>query len=176
MSFDLSESLEILRRAPTVYDALLRGSAPAWHTADEGPDTWSPIDVLGHLVHGEETDWIPRARILLEHGTSRPFEPFDRFAQDRRFAGWTLDRLLDRFAECRRESIDTLTSWDLTDEQLARVGEHPELGSVTLRQLLATWVAHDLGHLAQVSRAMAKRHRDDVGPWQAYLSVLHRGG
>lgn len=172
MSFDLPETLDILERTPAVVDALLRGTSAAWHTIDEGPDTWSAFDVVGHLIHGEETDWVPRARIILEHGESRPFEPFDRFAQLDRFAGWSLDRLLDRFAELRRANLETVRSWQLTEAQLALPGRHPELGAVSLRQLLATWVVHDLNHIAQISRVLAKRYTQEVGVWRAYLSIL----
>lgn len=174
MTFDLPQTLDLLERTPAVLDSLLRGTSPAWHAVDEGPDTWSAFDVVGHLVHGEETDWVPRARIILEHGEARPFEPFDRFAQLTRFAGWSLDDLLDRFAELRHESLETVRGWRLTEEQLALPGRHPELGPVTLRQLLATWAVHDLNHLAQISRVMAKRYAEEVGPWRAYLSILNR--
>ncbi len=172
--FDLEDTLEVLARTPKVLDALLRGTSASWHAIDEGEDTWSAIDIVGHLVHGEETDWVTRARIILKHGAERPFEPFDRFAQQRRFADWTLERLLDRFAALRRSSLDTVRSWQLTEAQLALPGRHPELGAVNLGQLLAAWAVHDLGHIAQIARVMAKRHGDDVGAWQAYLPILHR--
>jgi hypothetical protein len=174
MSFDLSETLDILRRTPAVLDSLLRGTSASWHAQNEGPDTWSAYDVVGHMIHAEETDWIPRARVILEHGDSRPFEPFDRFAMLTRFADWSLDRLLDRFAEARRESLATVEGWELTQSQLERAGRHPELGAVTLGQLLATWTVHDLGHLAQIARVMAKSYSEDVGAWRAYLSILQR--
>lgn len=174
MSFDLDQTLDLLERTPRILDALLRGTAPAWHAINEGPETWSAYDVVGHLIHGEETDWVPRARIILEHGSARAFEPFDRFAQFRRFAGWSLDRLLDRFAELRRDNLATVRGWRLTEAQLDLPGRHPELGAVDLRQLLATWAVHDLDHVAQVSRVMAKRYTDDVGVWRAYLSILNR--
>ena len=174
MSFSLDETYALLERTPATLDALLRGSAPGWHRADEGPESWSPFEVVGHLVHGEETDWIPRARIVLEAGESTPFEPFDRFAQLTRFRDWPLDALLDRFAELRRESLRTARGWALTEAQLDLRGRHPALGAVTLRQLLATWAVHDLSHLAQISRVMAKRYAAEVGPWREYLSVLTR--
>lgn len=174
MSFDLSETLDILGRTPAVLDGLLRGSSASWHHIDEGPDTWSAFDVVGHLIHGEETDWVPRARIILEYGEGRPFEPFDRFAQLTRFAGWSLDGLLDRFAERRRANLEIVRNWRLTEAQLALPGRHPELGSVTLRQLLATWAVHDLNHIAQISRVMAKRYTQEVGVWRDYLSILNR--
>ena len=174
MSFDLPETLDILGRTPTVVGDLLRGASASWHAVNEGPDTWSAFDVVGHLIHGEETDWVPRARIILEHGESRPFEPFDRFAQLKRSEGWALDGLLDRFAELRRGNLETVRSWRLTGAQLALPGRHPELGPVSLQQLLATWAVHDLNHIAQIARVMARRYTEDVGPWRVYLSVLNR--
>lgn len=174
MSFDLSETLDLLGRTPAVLDTLLRGTGASWHASNEGSGTWSAFDVLGHLIHGEETDWVPRARIILEHGESRPFEPFDRFAQLSRFEGWSLEDLLDRFTELRRANLETVRSWNLTGAQLTLPGRHPELGGVTLRQLLATWTVHDLSHIAQISRVMAKVYTDEVGAWRAYLSVLDR--
>lgn len=174
MTFVLAETLDLLARTPAALAALLAGTSPAWHDADEGPDTWSPRQVVGHLIHGEETDWVPRARIILEHGQARPFEPFDRFAHLRRFAGWPVDRLLDRFAELRRDNLATVHGWRLDEAKLALPGRHPELGAVTLRELLATWAVHDLGHLAQVARVMAKRYGAEVGVWRAYLGILQR--
>jgi hypothetical protein len=174
VSFDLSETLDILERTPAVVGTLLRGTSASWHRIDEGPDTWSAYDVVGHLIHGEETDWVPRARIILEHGENRSFEPFDRFAQIDRFAGWSLEQLLDRFAELRRANLEMVRSWRLTEAQLALPGRHPELGAVTLRQLLATWAVHDLNHIAQIARVLAKRYTADVGVWRAYLSILER--
>lgn len=174
MTFDLADSLDLLERTPAVLGSLLGSTSRAWHARNEGPDTWSAYDVLGHLVYGEETDWVPRARILLEHGEAKPFEPFDRFAQERLFAGWSLDRLLDRFTELRRANVGTVRGWNLTKAQLALTGRHPELGRVTLQELLATWSVHDLDHLSQISRVMAKRYADEVGAWRDYLSILKR--
>jgi hypothetical protein len=153
---------------------MLDGLPPAWTDATEGPETWSPYVIVGHLVHGERTDWIPRARIILAQGPERRFTPFDRFAQLREGANRPLAALLDDFARLRAESLATLAGWRLTDAQLALQGEHPEFGPVTLRQLLATWVAHDLGHVAQLARVMAKQYREAVGPWRAYLPVMDR--
>jgi hypothetical protein len=174
MSLSLPETLEVLERTPAVLDRLLRGGSPAWHRADEGPETWSPFAVVGHLVHAEETNWVPRARAILEGGEDRPFEPFDRFAHLARFADQPLDDLLDRFAERRRSSLETVRGWGLTAERLALRGRHPELGAVTLAQLLATWAVHDLDHLGQVVRVMARRYTVEVGPWREYLSILRR--
>lgn len=174
MSFDLGETIDLLQRTPAVLDALLRGISPSWHQADEGPETWSAFEVVGHLIHAEETDWLPRARTILEFGATRPFDPFDRFGQQRLYADWTLEALLDRFAEKRRESLEVLRGWRLSEKQLALPGFHPALGAVELRHLLATWAAHDLNHLGQISRVMAKRYSAAVGPWREYLSILTR--
>jgi hypothetical protein len=157
-----------------VLDVMLNALAPAWTEAAEGPDTWSPYVVVGHLIHGERTDWIPRAQIILAQGTNRRFTPFDRFAQFRESEGKSLSELLEEFTRLRAKNLTTLAGWKLTDAQLALEGEHPELGPVTLRQLLATWVAHDLGHIAQIARVMAKQYREAVGPWREYLPVLDR--
>jgi DinB superfamily len=143
-----------------------------WARGNEGPDTFSPFDVVGHLIDGEETDWIPRARIILAQGPSRRFEPYDRFRHRLRNAQHTLASLLTEFEKLRSANVDVVRSWTLADQQLALEGEHPSLGAVTLRELLATWVVHDLGHLAQVARVMAKQYREEVGPWVAYLPVL----
>lgn len=172
MPFDLDAAMAVLRRTPATLDALLRGLPEQWARATEGPETWSPFDVLGHLIHGEETDWIPRARIILSEGERRPFEPFDRFAQMATSKGRTLEDLLDEFRRLRAENLETLVSWNLGVTDLERHGRHPELGIVTLRHLLATWVAHDLGHLGQIARVMAKQYAEAVGPWKAYMSVF----
>jgi hypothetical protein len=174
MNFDLTEAIAVLERTPATFRALLGGLPDAWATCDEGPDTFSPFDNVGHLIHGERTDWIPRARIILAQGANRRFEPYDRFAQVRESAGKSLAELLAEFARLREENLAALRSWGLSERELSLEGEHPELGIVTLRQLLATWVAHDLGHVAQTARVMAKRYRDAVGPWRAYLPILDR--
>jgi hypothetical protein len=174
VEFDLRVAIPVLERTPATLRTLLGGLPAAWTDANEGPDTWSPFDVVGHLIQGERTDWIPRARMILEEGRSRAFEPFDRFAQFRDSEGKTLDALLDEFGRLRAQSLATLKAWQLTDAQLALEGEHPVFGAVTLRQLLATWTAHDVSHLAQISRVMAKQYRDAVGPWRAYLPVMDR--
>jgi hypothetical protein len=171
-SFVVEEAVAILARTPATLDALLRGLPDGWIVAHEGGDTWSPFDVIGHLIHGERTDWIPRARIILEHGEARAFDKFDRFAQFALSEGRTLASLLDELATLRRENLRELATLRLTDADLDRRGRHPELGVVTLRQLLATWVAHDLDHVAQISRVLARQYSDDVGPWRAYLRII----
>jgi hypothetical protein len=172
--FDLAQATEVLARTPSVLRALLDALPEWWFSANEGPETFSAFDNVGHLVHGERTDWIPRARMILEHGRTRTFEPFDRFAQVRENAGKSLSELLDEFATLRAQNLETLRGWHLTERELALEGEHPVFGCVTLAQLLATWTVHDLGHLAQVSRVMAKQWRVEVGPWRAYLPILDR--
>jgi hypothetical protein len=172
MEFDLESAQEILRRTPSTLSALLRDLPEAWARQNEGPDTWNAFDVVGHLVHGERTDWIARARIILECGTSKPFEPFDRFAQFKASQGLSLNQLLDEFSGLRARNLDELAKFRLGPEQLAQQGRHPELGLVTLRQLLSTWVAHDLDHIVQVARVLAKGYAEEVGPWRAYLRVL----
>jgi hypothetical protein len=174
MDFDLTTGIAVLDRTPRTLRAMLAGLPPAWTDATEGPETWSPYDIVGHLIHGERTDWIPRAEIILAQGPQRRFTPFDRFAQLRESRGKSLAELLDEFARLRAENLATLGGWSLTEAQLALEGEHPELGPVTLRQLLATWVAHDLEHLAQTARVMAKQYREAVGPWRAYLPLMDR--
>ena len=174
MQFELVHALEVLERTPATFRALLGGLSEVWTTPNEGPDTFSAFDNLGHLIHGERTDWIPRGRILLAQGASRRFEPYDRFAQYRESQGKSVAELLNEFARLRAENLAVLRGWRLTDRELALEGEHPELGPVTLRQLLATWVAHDLGHVAQTTRVLAKQYREAVGPWRAYLPVLDR--
>ena len=174
MEFDLEQGYAVLERTPPLMREMLAGLSPAWTDATEGPETFSPYVIVGHLIHGERTDWIPRARIILEQGPHRRFTPYDRLAQYRESRGKTLARLLDEFAQLRSENLATLAAWQLTDGQLELQGEHPEFGAVTLRQLLATWVVHDLGHVAQAARVMAKQYRDAIGPWRAYLPIVDR--
>lgn len=174
MTFDMHSGTAILQRTPATLRALLHGLGDEWIRATEGPGTWSPYDVVGHLIHGERQDWITRAQIILAQGPDRRFTPFDREAMFRESGGKSLDQLLDEFESLRAANLGTLAGWRLTEVQLALQGEHPAFGLVTLRQLLATWVAHDLGHLGQVARVMAKRYREEVGPWRAYLSVMER--
>ena len=153
---------------------MLSGLPASWTSATEGPETWSPYDIVGHLIHGERTDWIPRARIVLEQGANRRFTSYDRFAQFRESKGKTLVELLDEFERLRGRNLVTLAAWQLTDSQFALEGQHPELGAVTLRQLLASWVVHDLGHIAQCARVMAKQYREAIGPWAEYLPIVNR--
>ena len=174
MIFQLSDGVAVLERTPATFRALLTGLPDTWTAANEGPDTFSPFDNVGHLIHGERTDWIPRARIILAQADNRRFEAYDRFAQVRESHGKRLADLLDEFAELRAANLATLCEWNLSEREFALESEHPHLGRVTLRQLLATWVAHDLGHLAQTARVMAKQYREAVGPWREYLPVLDR--
>lgn len=172
MSIDLTSATAILHRTPDTLDALLRNLPEAWTAADEGPDTWSAFDIVGHLVHGERADWIPRARIILDDGEGTPFPPFDRHAQERESQGKNLPDLLDEFRTLRRRNLETLDRWRLTPEALERRGTHPDFGGVTLSQLIATWAVHDLSHLSQIARVMARQYDREVGPWKAYLRIL----
>lgn len=172
MEFELQHAIEILRRTPETLDSLLHDLPEPWLVQNEGPETWSPYDIVGHLIHAEETDWIPRAKIILEHGETRAFDPFDRFAMVEKFKGKSTAELLDTFAQSRTTSLRELEMMNLTRALLEKRGRHPELGMVTMKQLLATWVVHDLGHIRQVARVMARQYRDAVGPWKTYLPVL----
>jgi hypothetical protein len=172
VNFELESSSEVLARTPSTLRALLDGLSESWIRASEGGETFSPFDVVGHLIDGEETDWIPRARIILARGPDPRFEPYDRFRHKQRNVGRSLGPLLDEFEQLRATNLKILQSWGLTSAELDLPGMHPSLGGVTLRQLLAAWVVHDLGHIAQVSRVMAKQYRDAVGPWVPYLPVL----
>ena len=174
MTFQLGDALAILERTPATLGALLAGLPDVWVTGNEGPATFSAYDNVGHLLHGERTDWIPRARIIRAQGADRRFAPFDRFAQFRESQGRTLAELLDDFGRLRAGNLATLRGWQLSDRELELAGEHPELGAVTLRELLAAWVVHDLGHIAQTARVVARQYRAEVGPWRAYLPVLDR--
>ena len=172
MDFDLTKGVAVLERTPATLRALLSGLPDGWTTPNEGPDTWSPYDIVGHLIHGERTDWIARSEVILAQGENRRFTPFDRFAQFRDSQDKSLAQLLDEFERLRKKNLATLHGWRLTERELSLEGEHPELGRVTLRQLLATWVAHDLGHLSQLTRVMAKQYREAIGPWRQYLTVM----
>lgn len=171
-AFSIDEAVAILERTPATLDALLRGLPDSWIAATEGDKTWSPFDVVGHLIHGERTDWIPRARIILEHGEARAFDKFDRLAQFAVSKNRSIAALLDEFASLRRQNLQELNALKLTEADLERRGTHPELGVVTLRQLLSTWVAHDLDHVVQISRVLATQYSNEVGPWRAYLRII----
>lgn len=172
MNFSLSDALPILRSTPRVLRAWLEDLPQSWTSANEGPETWSPFDIVGHLIHGERTDWMDRIEILLTHGESRPFTPFDRFAQFEASRGKSLVQLLDTFAELRAANLSRLEALRLKPEDFSRRGLHPELGRVNLGQLLATWVAHDLNHLGQIARVMGRQYTETVGPWLEYLPML----
>lgn len=174
MQFQLEQAIEVLRRTPSVLRSMLSGLSDPWVFNNYGPDTFSPFDVVGHLLHGERADWIARARIILEHGESRTFEPFDRYAMYEDSKGKTLAELLDTFESLRQENVRTLESMSLTPEKLLLRGTHPALGTVTLENLLATWVVHDLNHVAQFAKAMASQYGESVGPWEVHLSILRR--
>jgi hypothetical protein len=170
------DAIAILSRTPATFDALLRGMPETWLRSKEGPDTWNAYDILGHLIVGERTDWMPRVRIILEHGESRPFDPFDRFAQAKEPQDQSIGQLLDEFSRLRHQGLAALEALHLRPEDLTRRGTHPALGSVSLSELLATWAVHDLTHVHQLSRLMAHQYRDAVGPWRAYLGVLACAG
>jgi DinB superfamily len=176
MQQDLQLTIALLTRTPAALDALLRDLPEAWTSGNEGEKTWSAFDIVGHLIHGERTDWIPRARMILEFGETRTFEPFDRVAQMRDGRGKSLPQLLDEFARLRSENIRDLRAMNLGDADLQRLGRHPALGAVRLSELLATWAAHDLTHLHQITRVMAHQYREAVGPWTAYLGVMQCAG
>jgi hypothetical protein len=173
MQFSLNKSLEILRNTPIVLEAMLAGLSDEWINNNEGPDTWSPYDILGHLIHGEKTDWIPRVEIILSDSSEKTFEPFDRFAQFKTSNGKTIKQLLDEFKELRKQNVQKLLSKEITEDNLDQQGIHPAFKLVTLRQLLSTWVVHDLNHIAQIARVMAKQYKIEVGPWKEYLKIVN---
>jgi hypothetical protein len=172
MEFDLANAVEILDKTPGVVRAMLSGLSENW-TSGGDESNWAPIDIVGHLIHGEQTDWIPRAQIILKHGEERTFTPFDRLAQFGSSNGKTLTELIKEFETLRAENVDTLRSWNLSESQLQLKGMHPELGKVTLEQLIATWLVHDLTHIRQIATFMARKYEQEVGPWKEYLSILH---
>ncbi len=176
MEHDLQQTIALLANTPAALNALLLNLPDAWTLRNEGEKSWNVFGVIGHLIHGERTDWMPRARIILKYGESRAFEPFDRQAQERESVGKSLPQLLDEFARLREENLDELRKMNLTEDHLRKHGKHPALGDVMLSQLLATWAVHDLTHVHQISRIMAYQYRDIVGPWKAYLGVLHCEG
>ncbi|MFN0108969.1 MAG: DinB family protein [Blastocatellia bacterium] len=172
MEFYLNDAVALLTKTPSVLRAMFEQLPSQWVNNNEGENTWSPFDVLGHLIQGEQTDWIPRAKIIVEFGESRVFDAFDRLAQFEHSRGKTVDDLLAEFESLRQSSLAELNAMNLTEADLQKTGTHPEFGRITLEQLLATWVTHDLSHMAQISRTMAKQYTEAVGPWRAYLSVL----
>ncbi len=176
MGHDLKQTVALLTRTPGCLDALLRDLPETWTLRNEGENTWSPFEIIGHLIHGERTDWMPRARRVLEFGESKTFEPFDRWGQQRVIEGKSLGQLLDEFARLRAENLAALGALNLRQEDLELRGRHPALGSVTLSELLASWAVHDLTHLHQIARVMAHQYREAVGPWSAYLGVLQCTG
>ncbi len=174
MIFNLYKSIEILSRTPDVVTALLKGLSNEWLFNNEGADTWSPYDVIGHLIEGEKTDWIPRMRIILSKDDDKRFVPFDRFAQLNNDKNKPIDTLLKEFSEWRKNNILELRAANPDEEQLNKTGIHPKFGEVTLRQLLAAWVAHDLNHICQISRVMAKQYKEEMGPWTKYISIVNK--
>lgn len=174
MNFSLAQSIEILERTPMILTAWLDGLSPEWTSANEGPDTWSAYDIVGHLIHGEKTDWITRAEIILSDQPDKTFKPFDRFAQFEDSKDKTLRQLLTSFAELRAKNIKKLQSLNISEQNLNRTGIHPAFGTVTLVQLLSTWAVHDLDHISQIARVLAKRYKEDTGPWVAYLKILRQ--
>ncbi|MCA1624883.1 MAG: DinB family protein [Acidobacteria bacterium] len=173
MNFTVEKSIEILERTPKVLEAMVRNISPEWTENNEGGETWSVFDVLGHLVHGEKTDWMPRVEIILSDTQDKAFKAFDRFAQFEEGKGKTLRELLDEFKSLRKKNIGVLRSKKLTDKTFEEKGVHPAFGEVTLAQLIATWTVHDLDHIAQISRVMAKQYKEEVGPWIKYLRILN---
>ena len=176
MDHNLDLTIAVISRTPAALNALLRDLPEPWTHSNEGANTWSAYDVVGHLIHGEKTDWIPRAQRILQHGESRPFDKFDRTAQERESKGKPLAQLLDEFAELRAENIQKLRGMKLKPEDFERRGMHPALGTVTLGQLIAGWPVHDLTHLHQLSRILAHQYREAIGPWAAYMGVMRCSG
>ncbi len=172
MIYQQHDVVNILQRTPALLKTLLQNLSAEWIMSNEGPDTFSPYDVVGHLIHGEKTDWVVRAKIILEHGINQPFDPYDRFAQYEASKGKTIEQLLDEFETIRQQNVEWLQKLPLTEEDLDRKGLHPVLGEVTLRNLLATWVVHDLTHLAQITRVMAKQYKEEMGPWPEFFRIL----
>lgn len=174
MEFNLDASIPILERTPGLLKLWLRGLDDDWVFNNEGGETWSPYDIVGHLIHGEKTDWMERLRRVLSDSENKTFEPFDRFAQFEDSKGKSLDELLDEFETLRSRNMESLRELNISEEQYNKKGKHPALGEVTLQELLATWVTHDLGHIGQIARVMAKQYKDQVGPWEAYIGILHK--
>ena len=173
IDFNLEDSIELLRKTPHVLHLLLSGLPDEWIHNNEGGDSWSPYSICGHLLYGEQTDWIIRCKIILDSGVGRTFDEFDRTAQFEKFKGWSISRILDEFEIKRAENLHELTTWDLSPKDLKLKGLHPDLGEVTMAQLLATWTAHDLAHINQITRVMAKQYTNETGPWKSYFKLLN---
>lgn len=173
VKFSLDRSYEILERTPAVLRSIFTGLSDDWTMNNEGPETFSPFDVLGHLINGEKTDWRPRVIMILEYGDSKTFVPYDRFAQYQESKGKTITQLLDEFEKLRKENMEWFRSLTLTEEDLGKQGMHPVLGRVTLKQLLSTWVIHDLTHIAQITRVMAKQYKEEMGPWVDFFRIIN---
>jgi len=174
MKFDIHDSIEVLQRTPTILESYLSGLPDTWLKKNEGENTWSPYDIIGHLIFGEKTDWIPRAKLILSQSENRMFEPFDRFAQLKEDQNKPIAELIGDFKDLRAKNLEELKSLNISAKDLELTGMHPEFGEVTLEQLISTWVVHDLGHIAQISRVMAKQYAGNVGPWNAYLGILKK--
>ena len=172
MTFSLKHSIEILERTPDVLESLLTGLSEEWTLTNEGENTWSAYDIVGHLIHGEHTDWMSRLQIIFSETGDKKFKPFDRFAQFEESKGKTLQQLLAEFKSLRKKNLEALKKYEINEQTLKRTGIHPDFGTVTLKELLSTWVVHDLNHLAQMARVMAKQYKTEVGPWVKYLPVL----
>jgi len=173
MVYQLKDALEILERTPKVLSSLLLGVSKQWTQNNEGNESWSPYDVIGHLVHGEKTDWMPRLEIVLDNGSNKTFEPYDRFAQFKMSKGKDISQLLKEFETLRQQNLNTLRSKNLTSKDFIKTAIHPSLGTIELKNMLAAWVVHDLGHIAQVSRVMAKQYSEEIGPWKQYLTIVN---
>jgi len=174
MKYSIDKALEIIERTPVILNVYLKNLSDEWILCNEGGETWSAFDVVGHLIHGEKTDWVPRLKLVLNDSENKTFEPYDRFAQFEESKGKTMKQLLNEFSELRLQNVAFLKSLNITESDFDKKAIHPSLGEVTLNNLLATWVAHDLGHINQISRVMAKQYKKEVGPWVEYLSVLNK--
>jgi len=174
MKFDLNKSVEILEKTPMVLESILSELSSCWTKSNEGKNSWSPYDILGHLIFGEKTDWMVRVKIILSQSKNKMFEPFDRFAQLKEKQNKTISDLIAEFKNLRKSNLKELKSLNITNKDFELKGMHPEFGEVTLEQLISTWVVHDLGHIAQISRVMAKQYKTNVGPWNAYLGILNK--
>lgn len=172
MTFEIDKAIEILLRTPQTLETLLNGISEEWLVNNEGENTWSPYEIVGHLIHGEKTDWVPRAKIILSNTQNKKFEPFDRFAQKKADKTKTMSALLEEFKNLRSENIKVLSTLNINAATLRKKGIHPELGEASLKELLSTWVVHDLGHISQITRVMAKQYKNEVGVWSAYLGIL----